>query len=70
MNPGILLNPSFMGLKAIPGMHGYHPDDKDSYSFLISNQPIPEDVQSITDIRSIMEKEVLANSVLVGKEIG
>jgi len=58
MNPGILINPSFMGLKAIPGMHGYHPGDKDSYSYMISNRKIPAHVQSITDIRSVMEYEV------------
>lgn len=58
MNPGILINPSFMGLKVIPGMHGYHPHDKDSYSSIISNRPIPENINSITDIRKTMQNEL------------
>jgi len=58
MDPGILINPSFMGLKVIPGMHGYHPDDKDSYSFIGSNRQIPDNINSITDIRKVMEAEI------------
>lgn len=59
-NPGILINPSYMGLKVIPGMHGYHPDHDSSWSFLGSTKPLPDHVRSITDLRSIMEAEVLA----------
>jgi predicted AlkP superfamily pyrophosphatase or phosphodiesterase len=58
MNPGILINPSYMGLKVIPGMHGFHPDDKDSYAFIASNKPIGENINSITDIRKAMEAEL------------
>lgn len=58
MNPGILINPSFMGLKVIPGMHGYHPKDKDSYSSILSNRVIPDEIRSITDIRKTMEAEL------------
>lgn len=58
MNEGILLNPSFMGIKVIPGMHGYHPDDKYSYSIMLSNRTIPNEIQSITDIRKTMENEL------------
>lgn len=58
MNPGILINPSFMGLKAIPGMHGYHPHDKDSYASIISNRPLPDNINSITDIRKTMQQEL------------
>ncbi|MDD3577772.1 MAG: alkaline phosphatase family protein [Candidatus Cloacimonetes bacterium] len=58
MNEGILLNPSFMGLKPIPGMHGYHPDADHSYSIMLSNRTIAQDVQSITDIRKTMESEL------------
>jgi hypothetical protein len=32
-DPGVLIVPSHMGLKPIPGMHGYAPDDKDSIAF-------------------------------------
>jgi predicted AlkP superfamily pyrophosphatase or phosphodiesterase len=58
MNEGLLLNPSFMGLKVIPGMHGYHPDAPNSYSIMLSNREIPADIQSITDIRKTMESEL------------
>ncbi|NRB41073.1 MAG: alkaline phosphatase family protein [Pseudomonadales bacterium] len=58
MNPGILINPSYMGLKVIPGMHGFHPDDKDSYACILSNQEIGEDINSIADIRKTMEHEL------------
>lgn len=58
MDPGVLINPSFMGLKVIPGMHGYHPNDKDSYSFIGSNHQIPDNINSITDIRKVMEAEI------------
>lgn len=59
MNEGILINPSYMGLKVIPGMHGYHPDAVHSYSIMLSNRQIPEDIQSITDIRTTMESELV-----------
>ncbi len=58
MNPGYLINPSFMGLNVIPGMHGYHPDDVDSYSFIGSNREISSNIKSITDIRKTMEMEI------------
>jgi predicted AlkP superfamily pyrophosphatase or phosphodiesterase len=58
MEPGLLINPSYMGLKVIPGMHGYHPNDKDSFASIISNRPIPDEIKSITDIRKTMQKEL------------
>lgn len=58
MKPGILINPSFMGLKVIPGMHGFDIEDKDSYSAILSTENIANDINSITDIRKTMEKEI------------
>lgn len=58
MKPGLLINPSFMGLKVIPGMHGYHPSDKDSSAMLASNRKIPHEIRGITDIRKTMESEL------------
>jgi len=58
MQPGWLINPSFMGLQAIPGMHGYDPADPDSDAFVIANRPLPEYVHAITDLRSLMEAEL------------
>lgn len=57
-NPGILINPSYFGLKAIPGMHGFHPNHEDSYSLMFSSTTIDENINSITDIRKVMEKEI------------
>ncbi|MBV1883293.1 MAG: alkaline phosphatase family protein [Pseudomonadales bacterium] len=58
MTPGILINPSFMGLQVIPGMHGFHPEDKDSFATILSNREIDENINSITDIRKTMEFEL------------
>jgi predicted AlkP superfamily pyrophosphatase or phosphodiesterase len=58
MNEGLLINPSFMGLQVIPGMHGFHPDAIHSYSIMLSNRSIPPSVNSITDIRKTMECEL------------
>jgi predicted AlkP superfamily pyrophosphatase or phosphodiesterase len=59
LNEGILLCPSFMGLKPISGMHGYHPEAPHSYSVMLSNQEIPDQICSITDIRKTMENELV-----------
>ena len=61
VEPGVLLCPSYMGLSMIPGMHGYHPDDKDSYAFIGSNRELSDDINSITDIRKLMETELLSH---------
>lgn len=57
-NPGTLINPSYFGLKAIPGMHGFHPDHKDSDALMFSSTTIDSNINSITDIRKVMEKEI------------
>lgn len=59
MKEGVLINPSYMGLNVIPGMHGYHPHDLHSYSFIASNRPLADELTSITDIRKTMEMELL-----------
>ena len=58
MNPGIMINPSFFGKKLIAGMHGYHPDEKGSNAILLSTKKIDDNINSITDIRKTMEKEL------------
>ena len=58
MNSSTLIVPSFMGRKAIPGMHGYHPNDPESYAALLSNCVIPDDVQAIQHIFKIMLREL------------
>ncbi|GAG26213.1 unnamed protein product, partial [marine sediment metagenome] len=50
MNPGILIAPSFMGEKPVCGMHGYHPDDLDSWAIYLSNKSIGKEIQTIMDV--------------------
>jgi len=38
LDPGIQIEPCDMGLKALPGMHGYTPLDKDSYASFLSTE--------------------------------
>lgn len=52
-----IIAPSYMNRKYLPGMHGFHPDDKDSYASICSNQALPDDLKNIEHIFSIMLKE-------------
>jgi predicted AlkP superfamily pyrophosphatase or phosphodiesterase len=54
MHPGIQIAPSFMGRKAIPGMHGFHPDEPDSRAMICANHPLPPDLQRIEQIFGLM----------------
>jgi hypothetical protein len=54
---GVLIVPSHMGEKPIRGMHGYHPDEKQSYAALCSNQEIQEDVCAIPHIYNLMTRD-------------
>ncbi|MCC5840231.1 MAG: alkaline phosphatase family protein [Opitutales bacterium] len=54
MNPGIQIAPGFMGRKAIPGMHGFHPDEPDSRAMICANHPLPPDLRRIEQIFGLM----------------
>jgi Type I phosphodiesterase / nucleotide pyrophosphatase len=57
---GCLIVPSHMGERPIRAMHGYHPDDPQSFASLLTNQPtLPDDVTHIPHIYRIMEKTAL-----------
>lgn len=60
---GVLIVPSHMGERPIRAMHGYHPNDKQSYAALCTNQPeIPDDVAAIPDVFRLMQQDAeLAN---------
>jgi hypothetical protein len=58
LNSNIQMVPSFMGVKQLKGMHGFHPHDPDSYASIASNTPIPETVQKIHHIHSLMLNEL------------
>jgi hypothetical protein len=59
VNEGVLIVPSHMGERPIRGMHGYHPEAKQSYAMLCTNQgEIPEEIASIPDIYRLMTRDV------------
>ncbi|MDP1835575.1 MAG: alkaline phosphatase family protein [Chlamydiales bacterium] len=58
LNSSMMIAPSFMGQKQIPGMHGYHPDDAESCAAMLSNQELPEELHSIHHIFNIMQSEL------------
>ena len=52
INPGVQIAPSDMGRDALPGMHGYTPDDKDSNALWMSTfkpTSYPKEVLNIFD---------------------
>jgi len=58
---GVLIVPSHMGERPIRGMHGYHPNDPQSYAMLCTNQAeIPAEVNAIPDIYRLMTRDAEA----------
>jgi predicted AlkP superfamily pyrophosphatase or phosphodiesterase len=52
---GVLIVPSHMGERPIRAMHGYHPDEPQSYAVLCTDQlDIPKDIRAIPDIFRLM----------------
>lgn len=54
LDPGIQIEPCDMGLKALPGMHGFSPLDKDSCASFLSTDKIKEPPQWVGDFFKIM----------------
>lgn len=54
MEPGLQIAPSFMGRKAIAGMHGFHPDEPDSKAMICSNRELPQSLGHIAQIFGLM----------------
>lgn len=50
-DPGVLIVPSHMGLRPIPGMHGYAPDDPDSVAFYGTTAPDGPRPERLTDLK-------------------
>jgi len=50
MKPGTLIVPSFMGKKPLCGMHGYHPEDPDSWAMYLSNRDEKKEIKTILDV--------------------
>lgn len=52
-DPGVVILPSFMGSAPLAGMHGYHPDDADSYTTLLSEpaaDPLPASILDLSEV--------------------
>lgn len=55
---GVLIVPSDMGEKPLAAMHGYHPDDPQSYAALLTNvADVPSDITAIPHIYNLMERD-------------
>lgn len=54
LNSHVLLCPSFLGRSPLAGMHGYHPQDKDSLAMLASNQNLTPPPQNLCDMFTLM----------------
>ena len=58
LNPGIQIVPGDMGLTALPGMHGYSPEDKDSYASYLSNKPASTPPEWVGDDFTLMVEQI------------
>lgn len=58
MHGGIQIVPSFMGRKPTAGIHGFHPDEADSYAQICANRPLPDTLESIEQIYDVMTTEM------------
>ena len=55
LDPGILMVPSFMSSRPLAAMHGYDPAHPDMAALLYSNQPVPDGVRHLKDVRAFLE---------------
>ena len=58
MKPGVLINPSFMGITPLSGMHGFDPLDIDSVASYLTNAPSAVAPKRLDDLYAIMASEV------------
>lgn len=58
LEPGHVIEPSFMGVVAPRAMHGYGPDDEGSNAWLHAEPGLPDPPTSITELRTRFETEV------------
>jgi hypothetical protein len=55
MNPGVLIEPSFMGTRAPEGMHGFDPEqDHYASAVFLANRDPGRPVQTLMDVHSVM----------------
>jgi len=58
MSPGVQIVPSDMGHHALPGMHGFAPEDKDSFASYLSTAPVSTPPQWVGDNFRIMKEKI------------
>jgi predicted AlkP superfamily pyrophosphatase or phosphodiesterase len=58
MDPGIQIAPSDMGARALNGMHGFAPEDKDSQAVILSTDEIPDTVRRVSDYFQLMKQRI------------
>jgi hypothetical protein len=58
MDPGFQIAPSDMGLKALPGMHGFAPEHEDSFAALLSSEEVNIDLKCVDDYFRLMTQKM------------
>ncbi len=58
MNAGVQIEPCDMGRIALKGMHGFSPEDKDSFACLLSTEPPSQEPFEVKDFFSLMQKDI------------
>lgn len=54
LDAGIQIVPSDMGGKPLNGMHGFVPEDEHSFAAILSNSPVPEELNDVADYFKFM----------------
>lgn len=54
MDPGYQIEPCDMGVKALPGMHGFCPEHEDSYACYLSSEPVENPPEWVGDFFTLM----------------
>lgn len=57
LNPGVLLCPSFLGVKPLAGMHGYDPSHPDSVASFFSTVNLKKPPKGLADLFNLMKSE-------------
>jgi hypothetical protein len=58
MDPGIQIEPCDMGIKSLPGMHGFAPEDKHSFASFLSTAPVEIPPTWVGDYFKIMKSRI------------
>ena len=60
MDAGVQIAPSDMGAKPLNGMHGFAPEDKDSFAVILSNDDVPPEIRRVADYFDLMKRRIEA----------